>query len=272
MYFSSNVFENNSMMDKNTEQMLGYQNDYSKNNPLNENNQNTFQSKSDSKIRKNITFNKMKNSINAVCKEYNDKKSIINNNCDKNKCSNQSNNNFITSSEDSFKDNSELLNINTNKVLENKILSKSNNVYIANGNTEQMLWPNKNLNNNNCNNQDYLKGNLNEANNEEFKKSKSTDINDNNTLDGETKNIIEWMKRSRDNNINQNILSNNLYAYNNNTGNNETQMMPDRNQMINQNFNYMPNMNDLNGQNSLFNYNNFNNGMFGNFKVYSSKS
>jgi hypothetical protein len=49
-------------------------------------------------------------------------------------------------------------------------------------------------------------------------------------------------------------------------------MMLDGNKMINQNFNYMPNMNDLNGQNSLFNYNNFNNGMFGNFKVYSSKS
>ena len=78
MYFSSNVFENNSMTDKNTEQMLGYQNDYSKINPLNEINQNTYQSKSDTKIRKKITFNKMKNSINAVCKEYNEKKSIIN--------------------------------------------------------------------------------------------------------------------------------------------------------------------------------------------------
>ena len=271
MYFSSNVFENNSMMDKNTEQMLGYQNDSSKINPLNEINQNTYQSKSDTKIRKKITFNKMKNSINAVCKEYNEKKSIINNS-NKNNASNQSNNNFITSKEDSFKDNSELLNIDTNKVLENKILSRSNNVYITNDNTEEMLWPNKKLNNNNCNNHDYIQGNSKEVNNEEFKKSKSVNINDNNTLDGETKNIIEWMKRNRDNNINQNILSNNLYVYNNNTGNNETQMMLDRNKMINQSINNMNNMNSLNGQNSLFNNNNFNNGMFGNFKVYSYNS
>ena len=293
---SFNDFENQktfeTIYNKNTNQMLGFQNDKSIENKLiDQNNLNAYQAKSDSKIRENISindkFNKKKNSINKVLEKINNKNNELK----------QSNND---STKDSNIDDSELKDIDTKKVLKNMILCKSNNEYINANNTKQMLWPNKNFNNNNCYNNN-INGNLEDINTKEvllkFKKSNSVNINSTDTLetdiDGKTKNILYLIGQNKLNNNNQNNSSErldqgniqffnndkNVYVYSNNDNNAETHIMPNKNEMINNQFNqnqYINNMRNVNVQNSLFNNNNnnnFNNGMYyGNFKIYSNNS
>ena len=283
MKFSFNDFEDQktfeTIYNKNTKQML-FENDQSIGNKLiDKKNLNAYQAKSDSKIREkfsiNQNFDKKKNSINKVLEEinndpYNDLK--------------QSNND---STKDSNIDESELKNLDTKKAVENMVLCKSNNEYINIDNTERKLWPNNNFNNNNSNNNDNINERLDNINTKEvlpkFKKSNSANINATNNvitdLDNGTKNVLQFIHQ---NNLNNNISNNdkNIYIYNNDENSTQTHIMPNKNEINNNQFNqnvYINNNNNMNMimnmQNSLLNNNinnNFNNGLiYGNFKVYS---
>ena len=287
-----NFFENQKTFvtidNKSTNQMLGFPNGKpSENKLIDQNNRNAYQPKSDSKIREKIRindkFDKKKNSINKLLDEIN----------------NIENNEFQQSNNESIKDSnindSKLKDINTKNNIKNMILSKSNNVYINYDSTEQMLCLNKDLNNNNCYNNDNINGNFEDIHTNDvlkFKKSNSVNINNTNTvetdLEGKTKQILYLMRQNNINNNNQNSSNNqqnnqffnndkNLYIYSNNDNNGETNIMLNKNEMINNQYNQNQNMNNMknmNLQNSLFNNNNnFNNGMiYGNFKVYANNS
>ena len=242
-------------------------------------NLNAYQAKSDSKIREKISlnqkFDKKKNSINKVLEEinndpYNDLK--------------QSNND---STKDSNIDDSELKNLDTKKAVKNMVPRKSNNEYINIDNTDLNLWPNNNFNNNNSNNNGNINERFDDINTKEvlqkIKKSNSANINDTNNavtdLDNRTKNVLQFIHQ---NNLNNNISNNdkNIYIYNNDENSTQTHIMPNKNEINNNQFNqnvYINNNNNMhmnmNMQNSLLNNNinnNFNNGLiYGNFKVYS---
>ena len=245
-------------------------------------NLNAYQAKSDSKIREkfsiNQKFDKKKNSINKVLEEinndpYNDLK--------------QSNND---STKDSNIDDSELKNLDTKKAVKNMVPRKSNNEYINIDNTDLNLWPNNNFNNNNSNNNDNINERLDDINTKEvlkYKKSNSANINATNNvitdLDNGTKNVLQFIHQ---NNLNNNISNNNknIYIYNNDENSTQTHIMPNKNEINNNQFNqnaYIYNNNNMNMnmnmQNSLLNNNNnnnnFNNGfIYGNLKVYSNNS
>ena len=286
MKFSFNDFEDQktfeTIYNKNTNQML-FENDQSIGNKLiDKKNLNAYQAKSDSKIREkfsiNQKFDKKKNSINKVLEEinndpYNDLK--------------QSNND---STKDSNIDESELKNLDTKKAVENMVLCKSNNEYINIDNTERKLWPNNNFNNNNSNNNGNINERFDDINTKEvlqkIKKSNSANINDTNNavtdLDNRTKNVLQFIHQ---NNLNNNISNNdkNIYIYNNDENSTQTHIMPNKNEINNNQFNqnaYKNNNNNMhmnmNMQNSLLNNNinnNFNNGfIYGNLKVYSNNS
>ena len=283
MKFSFNDFEDQktfeTIYNKNTNQML-FENDQSIGNKLiDKKNLNAYQAKSDSKIREKISlnqkFDKKKNSINKVLEEINN---VPNNDLKR------SNND---STKDSNIDDSELKNLDTKKAVKNMVLCKSNNEYINIDNTDLNLWPNNNFNNNNSNNNGNINERLDNINTKEvllkFKKSYSANINDTNNavtdLDNRTKNVLQFIHQ---NNLNNNISNNdkNIYIYNNDENSTQTHIMPNKNEINNNQFNqnlYINNNNNMNMimnmQNSLLNNNinnNFNNGLiYGNFKVYS---
>ena len=262
MDFSTNGYENQNMINRtnsqnieirNTGKNLGFNHaNMSNNNMLDNSNLYSYQAKSDNKVRKKLS-NKMKNSINLISNEYNNKNFGINdnqnNNSNQNNQISQSNN---ESTQSSIKENSNLDNIETNKVLENCVLRKSNNIYITKDGTELDLWPNQNINNNNNANNIYRK--LEDINTNEvilnYKKSNSANINiDNskiNLLNTNTKNVLESMKQNnqyyqpptidnQNNSLNKN--DSNLNSLQNNNNNSETQMMLDNNMMIKNQFN-----------------------------------
>ena len=288
MDFSTNGYENQNMINRtnsqnieirNTGKNLGFNHaNMSNNNMLNNSNLYSSQAKSDNKVRKKLS-NKMKNSINLISNEYNYKNFGINdnqnNNSNQNNQISQSNN---ESTQSSIKENSNLDNIETNKVLENCVLRKSNNIYITKDSTELDLWPNQNINNNNNANNIYRK--LEDINTNEvilnYKKSNSANINiDNskiNLLNTNTKNVLESMKQNnqyyqpptidnQNNSLNKNDSNLNSLQNNNNS---ETQMMLDINMMIKNQFNQK--INNMGIQSNS--YNNINNNYFGNFKIY----
>ena len=288
MDFSTNGYENQNMINRtnsqnieirNTGKNLGFNHaNMSNNNMLDNSNLYSYQAKSDNKVRKKLS-NKMKNSINLISNEYNNKNFGINDNQNINSNQNnqisQSNN---ESTQSSIKENSNLDNIETNKVLENCVLRKSNNIYITKDGTELDLWPNQNINNNNNANNIYRK--LEDINTNEvilnYKKSNSANINiDNskiNLLNTNTKNVLESMKQNnqyyqpptidnQNNSLNKNDSNLNSLQNNNNR---ETQMMLDNNMMIKNQFNQ--NINNLGIQSNS--NNNINNNYFGNFKIY----
>ena len=290
MDFSTNGYENQNMINRtnsqnieirNTGKNLGFNHaNMSNNNMLDNSNLYSYQAKSDNKVRKKLS-NKMKNSINLISNEYNNKNFGINdnqnNNSNQNNQISQSNN---ESTQSSIKENSNLDNIETNKVLENCVLRKSNNIYITKDGTELGLWPNQNINNNNNANNIYRK--LEDINTNEvilnYKKSNSANINiDNskiNLLNTNTKNVLESMKQNnqyyqpptidnQNNSLNKND-SNLNSLQNNNNNNSETQMMLDSNMMIKNQFNQK--INNMGIQSNS--YNNINNNYFGNFKIY----
>ena len=289
MDFSTNGYENQNMINRtnsqnieirNTGENLGFNHaNMSNNNMLDNSNLYSYQAKSDNKVRKKLS-NKMKNSINLISNEYNYKNFGINdnqnNNSNQNNQISQSNN---ESTQSSIKENSNLDNIETNKVLENCVLRKSNNIYITKDGTELDLWPNQNINNNNNANNIYRK--LEDINTNEvilnYKKSNSANINiDNskiNLLNTNTKNVLESMKQNnqyyqpptidnQNNSLNKN--DSNLNSLQNNNNNSETQMMLDNNMMIKNQFNQK--INNMGIQSNS--YNNINNNYFGNFKIY----
>ena len=262
MDFSTNGYENQNMINRtnsqnieirNTGKNLGFNHaNMPNNNMLDNSNLYSYQAKSDNKVRKKLS-NKMKNSINLISNEYNNKNFGINdnqnNNSNQNNQISQSNN---ESTQSSIKENSNLDNIETNKVLENCVLRKSNNIYITKDGTELDLWPNQNINNNNNANNIYRK--LEDINTNEvilnYKKSNSANINiDNskiNLLNTNTKNVLESMKQNnqyyqpptidnQNNSLNKN--DSNLNSLQNNNNNSETQMMLDSNMMIKNQFN-----------------------------------
>ena len=288
MDFSTNGYENQNMINRtnsqnieirNTGKNLGFNHaNMSNNNMLDNSNLYSYQAKSDNKVRKKLS-NKMKNSINLISNEYNNKNFGINdnqnNNSNQNNQISQSNN---ESTQSSIKENSNLDNIETNKVLENCVLRKSNNIYITKDGTELGLWPNQNINNNNNANNIYRK--LEDINTNEvilnYKKSNSANINiDNskiNLLNTNTKNVLESMKQNnqyyqpptidnQNNSLNKNDSNLNSLQNNNNS---ETQMMLDNNMMIKNQFNQK--INNMGIQSNS--YNNINNNYFGNFKIY----
>ena len=288
MDFSTNGYENQNMINRtnsqnieirNTGKNLGFNHaNMSNNNMLDNSNLYSYQAKSDNKVRKKLS-NKMKNSINLISNEYNNKNFGINdnqnNNSNQNNQISQSNN---ESTQSSIKENSNLDNIETNKVLENCVLRKSNNIYITKDSTELDLWPNQNINNNNNANNIYRK--LEDINTNEvilnYKKSNSANINiDNskiNLLNTNTKNVLESMKQNnqyyqpptidnQNNSLNKNDSNLNSLQNNNNS---ETQMMLDINMMIKNQFNQK--INNMGIQSNS--YNNINNNYFGNFKIY----
>ena len=288
MDFSTNGYENQNMINRtnsqnieirNTGKNLGFNHaNMSNNNMLDNSNLYSYQAKSDNKVRKKLS-NKMKNSINLISNEYNNKNFGINdnqnNNSNQNNQISQSNN---ESTQSSIKENSNLDNIETNKVLENCVLRKSNNIYITKDGTELGLWPNQNINNNNNANNIYRK--LEDINTNEvilnYKKSNSANINiDNskiNLLNTNTKNVLESMKQNnqyyqpptidnQNNSLNKNDSNLNSLQNNNNS---ETQMMLDSNMMIKNQFNQK--INNMGIQSNS--YNNINNNYFGNFKIY----
>ena len=290
MDFSTNGYENQNMINRtnsqnieirNTGKNLGFNHaNMPNNNMLDNSNLYSYQAKSDNKVRKKLS-NKMKNSINLISNEYNNKNFGINdnqnNNSNQNNQISQSNN---ESTQSSIKENSNLDNIETNKVLENCVLRKSNNIYITKDGTELDLWPNQNINNNNNANNIYRK--LEDINTNEvilnYKKSNSANINiDNskiNLLNTNTKNVLESMKQNnqyyqpptidnQNNSLNKND-SNLNSLQNNNNNNSETQMMLDNNMMIKNQFNQK--INNMGIQSNS--YNNINNNYFGNFKIY----
>ena len=285
MKFSFNDFEDQktfeTIYNKNTNQML-FENDQSIGNKLiDKKNLNAYQAKSDSKIREkfsiNQKFDKKKNSINKVLEEINN---------DPNNDLKQSNND---STKDSNIDDSELKNLDTKKAVKNMVLCKSNNEYINIDNTDLKLWPNNNFNNNNSNNNGNINERLDNINTKEvllkFKKSNSANINATNNvetyLDNGTKNVLKFIHQ---NNLNNNISNNdkNIYIDNNDENSTQTHIMPNKNEINNNQFNqnaYIYNKNNMNMnmnmQNSLLNNNNnnFNNGLiYGIFKVYSNNS
>ena len=289
MDFSTNGYENQNMINRtnsqnieirNTGKNLGFNHaNMSNNNMLDNSNLYSYQAKSDNKVRKKLS-NKMKNSINLISNEYNNKNFGINdnqnNNSNQNNQISQSNN---ESTQSSIKENSNLDNIETNKVLENCVLRKSNNIYITKDGTELDLWPNQNINNNN-NNANNIYRKLEDINTNEvilnYKKSNSANINiDNskiNLLNTNTKNVLESMKQNnqyyqpptidnQNNSLNKNDSNLNSLQNNNNR---ETQMMLDNNMMIKNQFNQ--NINNLGIQSNS--NNNINNNYFGNFKIY----
>ena len=289
MDFSTNGYENQNMINRtnsqnieirNTGKNLGFNHaNMPNNNMLDNSNLYSYQAKSDNKVRKKLS-NKMKNSINLISNEYNNKNFGINdnqnNNSNQNNQISQSNN---ESTQSSIKENSNLDNIETNKVLENCVLRKSNNIYITKDGTELDLWPNQNINNNNNANNIYRK--LEDINTNEvilnYKKSNSANINiDNskiNLLNTNTKNVLESMKQNnqyyqpptidnQNNSLNKN--DSNLNSLQNNNNNSETQMMLDNNMMIKNQFNQK--INNMGIQSNS--YNNINNNYFGNFKIY----
>ena len=289
MDFSTNGYENQNMINRtnsqnieirNTGKNLGFNHaNMSNNNMLDNSNLYSYQAKSDNKVRKKLS-NKMKNSINLISNEYNNNKNFgindnQNNNSNQNNQISQSNN---ESTQSSIKENSNLDNIETNKVLENCVLRKSNNIYITKDGTELDLWPNQNINNNNNANNIYRK--LEDINTNEvilnYKKSNSANINiDNskiNLLNTNTKNVLESMKQNnkyyqpptidnQNNSLNKNDSNLNSLQNNNNS---ETQMMLDSNMMIKNQFNQR--INNMGIQSNS--YNNINNNYFGNFKIY----
>ena len=288
MDFSTNGYENQNMINRtnsqnieirNTGKNLGFNHaNMPNNNMLDNSNLYSYQAKSDNKVRKKLS-NKMKNSINLISNEYNNKNFGINdnqnNNSNQNNQISQSNN---ESTQSSIKENSNLDNIKTNKVLENCVLRKSNNIYITKDITELDLWPNQNINNNNNANNIYRK--LEDINTNEvilnYKKSNSANINiDNskiNLLNTNTKNVLESMKQNnqyyqpptidnQNNSLNKNDSNLNSLQNNNNS---ETQMMLDINMMIKNQFNQK--INNMGIQSNS--YNNINNNYFGNFKIY----
>ena len=288
MDFSTNGYENQNMINRtnsqnieirNTGKNLGFNHaNMPNNNMLDNSNLYSYQAKSDNKVRKKLS-NKMKNSINLISNEYNNKNFGINdnqnNNSNQNNQISQSNN---ESTQSSIKENSNLDNIETNKVLENCVLRKSNNIYITKDGTELDLWPNQNINNNNNANNIYRK--LEDINTNEvilnYKKSNSANINiDNskiNLLNTNTKNVLESMKQNnqyyqpptidnQNNSLNKNDSNLNSLQNNNNS---ETQMMLDINMMIKNQFNQK--INNMGIQSNS--YNNINNNYFGNFKIY----
>ena len=288
MDFSTNGYENQNMINRtnsqnieirNTGKNLGFNHaNMSNNGMLDNSNLYSYQAKSDNKVRKKLS-NKMKNSINLISNEYNNKNFGINdnqnNNSNQNNQISQSNN---ESTQSSIKENSNLDNIETNKVLENCVLRKSNNIYITKDGTELDLWPNQNINNNNNANNIYRK--LEDINTNEvilnYKKSNSANINiDNskiNLLNTNTKNVLESMKQNnqyyqpptidnQNNSLNKNDSNLNSLQNNNNR---ETQMMLDNNMMIKNQFNQK--INNMGIQSNS--YNNINNNYFGNFKIY----
>ena len=290
MDFSTNGYENQNMINRtnsqnieirNTGKNLGFNHaNMSNNNMLDNSNLYSYQAKSDNKVRKKLS-NKMKNSINLISNEYNNKNFGINdnqnNNSNQNNQISQSNN---ESTQSSIKENSNLDNIETNKVLENCVLRKSNNIYITKDSAELDLWPNQNINNNNNANNIYRK--LEDINTNEvilnYKKSNSANINiDNskiNLLNTNTKNVLESMKQNnqyyqpptidnQNNSLNKNDSNLNSLQNNNNS---ETQMMLDNNMMIKNQFNQK--INNMGIQSNS--YNNINNNYFGNFKIYMS--
>ena len=289
MDFSTNGYENQNMINRtnsqnieirNTGKNLGFNHaNMPNNNMLDNSNLYSYQAKSDNKVRKKLS-NKMKNSINLISNEYNNKNFGINDNQNINSNQNnqisQSNN---ESTQSSIKENSNLDNIETNKVLENCVLRKSNNIYITKDGTELGLWRNQNINNNNNANNIYRK--LEDINTNEvilnYKKSNSANINiDNskiNLLNTNTKNVLESMKQNnqyyqpptidnQNNSLNKN--DSNLNSLQNNNNNSETQMMLDNNMMIKNQFNQR--INNMGIQSNS--YNNINNNYFGNFKIY----
>ena len=291
MDFSTNGYENQNMINRtnsqnieirNTGENLGFNHaNMSNNGMLDNSNLYSYQAKSDNKVRKKLS-NKMKNSINLISNEYNNKNFGINdnqnNNSNQNNQISQSNN---ESTQSSIKENSNLDNIETNKVLENCVLRKSNNIYITKDSTELDLWPNQNINNNN-NNANNIYRKLEDINTNEvilnYKKSNSANINiDNskiNLLNTNTKNVLESMKQNsqyyqpptidnQNNSLNKNDSNLNSLQNNNNR---ETQMMLDNNMMIKNQFNQ--NINNLGIQSNS--NNNINNNYFGNFKIYMS--
>ena len=288
MDFSTNGYENQNMINRtnsqnieirNTGKNLGFNHaNMPNNNMLDNSNLYSYQAKSDNKVRKKLSI-KMKNSINLISNEYNNKNFGINdnqnNNSNQNNQISQSNN---ESTQSSIKENSNLDNIETNKVLENCVLRKSNNIYITKDSTELDLWPNQNINNNNNANNIYRK--LEDINTNEvilnYKKSNSANINiDNskiNLLNTNTKNVLESMKQNnqyyqpqtidnQNNSLNKNDSNLNSLQNNNNS---ETQMMLDSNMMIKNQFNQK--INNMGIQSNS--YNNINNNYFGNFKIY----